>query len=300
MLHRTCEKLHGSVRLGGLSMPNVMCMPFYFKPRVLIRTLSHLWCKLNLPIVLFSMGLLTLIYIDSLIVLAMPWSFLPIIWKLSWVVVWPVLLLRLCIEKGSFRCFFESFSKGPRGLSYVFFITCKVPTLEPVDGLTFVFHRVLVFGGNKEVFNGVIPFGVGGCVCHTYYKSFWCFHISGGLGACSTQVVSPITNLTGGLGKPSLHPAWGLFGALTVNECFPEILHFFLEKFRLIANCFALWVSVLITLCLADRWWWLSHCTHWSMWVGFLYTVRDSLPSASGLEMVSKKGMAPSCFCLPL
>ena len=29
--------------------------------------------------------------------------------------------------------FFESFYKGPRGLIYVFLITCKVPTLEPVD-----------------------------------------------------------------------------------------------------------------------------------------------------------------------
>ena len=33
MLHRTCEKLHGDVRLGGLSTPNIMCMPFYFRPR---------------------------------------------------------------------------------------------------------------------------------------------------------------------------------------------------------------------------------------------------------------------------
>ena len=27
------KELHGGVRLGGLSMPNIMCMPFYFKPR---------------------------------------------------------------------------------------------------------------------------------------------------------------------------------------------------------------------------------------------------------------------------
>ena len=52
--------------------------------------------------------------------------------------------------------FFESFSKGPRGLSYVFLITRKVPTLEPVDGPTFVFHGVLVLWGNQEVFNGAI------------------------------------------------------------------------------------------------------------------------------------------------
>ena len=33
MLHTTYAKLHGGVRLGGLSMPNIMCMPFYFKPK---------------------------------------------------------------------------------------------------------------------------------------------------------------------------------------------------------------------------------------------------------------------------
>ena len=33
MLHRTCEKVHGGVRLGGLTIPNILCMPFYFKPR---------------------------------------------------------------------------------------------------------------------------------------------------------------------------------------------------------------------------------------------------------------------------
>ena len=49
-------------------------------------------------------------------------------------VVWPVLLLWLCIGDGSFRCSLKSFSKGPRDFSYVFLITCKVPHMEPVDG----------------------------------------------------------------------------------------------------------------------------------------------------------------------
>ena len=33
MLHRTCENVHGGVRLCGLGMPNILCMLFYFKPR---------------------------------------------------------------------------------------------------------------------------------------------------------------------------------------------------------------------------------------------------------------------------
>ena len=33
MLHGTCEKLLGGVRIGGLSMSNILGMPFYFEPR---------------------------------------------------------------------------------------------------------------------------------------------------------------------------------------------------------------------------------------------------------------------------
>ena len=64
----------------------------------------------------------------------------------------------MAMYRGGFLwVFFESFSKGPRGLSYVFLITSKVPTLEPVDGLTFVFHKVLVLGGNQEVLMVLLP-----------------------------------------------------------------------------------------------------------------------------------------------
>ena len=40
----------------------------------------------------------------------------------------------------------ESFSKGPRGIPYIFIIACKVPTLEPIDGPIFVSHGFLVLG----------------------------------------------------------------------------------------------------------------------------------------------------------
>ena len=61
-------------------------------------------------------------------------------------------------------------------------------------------------------------------------------------------------------------------------------------------NVLPLWVMVLITLYVADRWWWLSHCRYWSVWVGFPYTVIDNVLSGSGLTRVSKEGMAPSCL----
>ena len=42
---------------------------------------------------------------------------------------------------------------------------------------------------------------------------------------------------------------------------------------------FALCNSELITLYLLDMAWWLSHCKYWLVWVGFLYTLVDRLPS---------------------
>ena len=40
------------------------------RPLVLSSTLSHIWDRLNLPMLLFKEGLLTLMYIDSFIFLA--------------------------------------------------------------------------------------------------------------------------------------------------------------------------------------------------------------------------------------
>ena len=62
----------------------------------------------------------------------------------------------------------------------------------------------------------------------------------------------------------------------------------------LLHTVWALWERMWITLNLAERWWWLSHCRYLSVWVGFLHTMMDRFPSASGLTIVSKKGMAPS------
>ena len=67
-----------------------------------------------------------------------------------------------------------------------------------------------------------------------------------------------------------------------------------LSNSGLLHTVLALWERVLITLNLAERLWWLSHCRYWSVWVGFLYTVMDRPPSSSDFTMVSKKGMEPS------
>ena len=56
--------------------------------------------------------------------------------------------------------FFESFSKGPRGLPYVFLITRKVPTLEPVDG-PLLFSLESLSLGEPGGCNGAVTFEVG-------------------------------------------------------------------------------------------------------------------------------------------
>ena len=66
---------------------------FYLRPGVLIKTLSHIWGKLNLPTLLFRVGLLTLIKMDYLIYLDKWCPSLPIILKLLWLIGWLVWLL---------------------------------------------------------------------------------------------------------------------------------------------------------------------------------------------------------------
>ena len=71
---------------------------------MLNKTLSILWWRLYLPIFGLCVGLLTLIYIASFIVLAMPWSSLSIMLKFSGVVLSPVWVLCTWMGEGSFRC----------------------------------------------------------------------------------------------------------------------------------------------------------------------------------------------------
>ena len=107
---------------------------------------------------------------------------------------------------------FESLPKGPRSFPYVFIITSKVPTLEPIYGPTFVDHGVFVLGGHQQAFDGAITFEVGlytisptdlfNVFAETlgvmYYYMAFSFNFNGnGLGACSALAVGPIIDLTG-------------------------------------------------------------------------------------------------------
>ena len=70
------------MELLELTCPTVCTCLFNLRPGVLSKTLSHMWGKLNLPMFLFNVGLLTLMNIDSLIFLAKLIPSLTIIVKL--------------------------------------------------------------------------------------------------------------------------------------------------------------------------------------------------------------------------
>ena len=67
------------------------------------RTLCHMWGVI-FPIFLFRVGLFTLMYMASLMVLAMLFYSLPIILKFSIDVLWPLLFWCPQIKDGAFKC----------------------------------------------------------------------------------------------------------------------------------------------------------------------------------------------------
>ena len=77
---------------------------FIFSSGMLNNILSQMCGRLYFPIFLLSVGLFTLMYIDSLILLARLLSSLPIILKFSMDVSWPLMFWCWNIGEGAFKC----------------------------------------------------------------------------------------------------------------------------------------------------------------------------------------------------
>ena len=121
-----------------------------------------MWGKLNLPIFLFNVGLLTLIKIDSLMYLAKPWPSLPPYYLKVVITSWMASTVAMMMYMGwILLMLFESFSKGPGGFPYVFIITGKATTLGPIYGPTLADHGVFVLRGDQLVLDGATTFEVG-------------------------------------------------------------------------------------------------------------------------------------------
>ena len=207
------------------------------------------------------------------------------------------------------QVFFVSFTKVPGGFPYVFIITGKVPTLIPIDGITLGDHGDFVLGEDQEVFDGAATFEVSldtisttdlfdtftKTLCGGYdYVILTLNFFGGSRGTISTLVVNPINCLTGRPVESFSTLPKAHLGYLHWVRAFLVCSFSCLSNSGLLHTVLALWERVLITLNLAERLWWLSHCRYWSVWVGFLYTVMDRPPFSSGFTMVSKKGMEPS------
>ena len=121
--------------------------------------------------------------------------------------------------------------------------------MVPVDGTTLVDHRVLVFGGDQEAFDGPDDFEVGlnaistTDLFDTFTKTLYVGYdnvtlifnfIGGRLGNCS----APITGLSGRSVESFLHLVQSSFRIFAFGESLPEMVLFLLEQLRLAAHCF--------------------------------------------------------------
>ena len=147
---------------------------------------------------------------------------------------------------------FVSFTKGPGGFPYVFIITCEVPTLIPVYGITLGDHGVFVLRRDQEVLDGAPTFEVSldpipstdlfdtftKTLCVGYDYVTLTLNFSGGSrGTVGTLVTNPINGLTGGLVKPFLHFVQSPIGIFTFSESLPEMFFFLFEQLRIAAHC---------------------------------------------------------------
>ena len=245
---------------------------------------------------------------DSFVFLAKLCPSLPIIWKLLWLVGWPVWLLWWWM--------------GERAFKSSLYLSPKVLEVSPMYSLSqprsphwyqYMAPLWLTIGSLSLGRPGGFWWYChlwSGFECHIYHISFWYFHkdlvcrvwqcvpwcnsTGDSLGTCSTLVISPINDLTGRLVKSFLCLVQSPFGIFAFSKNLPEVVFFLLEQLRLAAHFWGPMGEGVDDTKFAERWWWLSHCRYWSVCVGFLYTVMDRLPSASGLTIVSKKGIDPS------
>ena len=167
--------MHGGVGLGGLSIPNglcSLCMSIYFKPWGIKKYPVPYIVQIELTYISIKCGIVNF-YVDGFLnssgnAMVLPPYYLKVVLCGSVASDATVVMYR----GGFLQVFSESFSKGPKGLSYIFLIICQFSTLEPVDGPTFVFHWVLILRGNLDVLMVLLHLK---SVCMTYLLQIFCF-----------------------------------------------------------------------------------------------------------------------------
>ena len=128
---------------------------FVFSSEMENRTLYQMHGSLYLPTFLFRVGLLTLIFIASFMALAILCPSLPIILKLSTVILWPECVL---VFKNCWRCFQMSFIflfKCSGKLPYILIITFSLAILKPVYDVTLFCYFIFVVCEHQLIFQGI-------------------------------------------------------------------------------------------------------------------------------------------------
>ena len=143
---------------------------------------------------------------------------------------------------------FVSFTKGPGGFFYVFIITGEVPTLIPIDGITWETMGSLSLGETRRFLMVLPSFEVSLDTIPTtdLFNAFTktlpvrydyvtlTLNLSGGSrGTVSTLVVNPINGLTGRPVEPFLHFVQSPHGVLALGESLPEVFFFLFEQLRI-------------------------------------------------------------------
>ena len=94
---------------------------------------------------------------------------------------------------GVLQVLFVSFNKSPGGFPYVFIITCEVPTLIPVYGITWETMGSLSLGETRRFLMVHPPLSESGS--HTFHRSLWYFHKDL---VCKVWLCDPYSNFSGG------------------------------------------------------------------------------------------------------
>ena len=119
---------------------------FIFRSGILNNILSQMCGRWYFPIFLLSVGLFTLIYIDSMIVLAKLLSSLPIILKFSIDVSWPLMFWCWNIWWWGLQVFLVSFLKCSPWVTNVLFSTVNAPTCVAIYYTVLAGNTIFVFG----------------------------------------------------------------------------------------------------------------------------------------------------------
>ena len=187
-----------------------------------------------------------------------------------------------------------TFPQCSGSLPYVFFIAIYFSTLETVDGIAFPVLGVLILWSDQQLLNGgtsleicLYPISAADLLEAFSQSLYIGYHYEAHAGLtfvgpdfCISRVVRSL--------------CWVIFLVVSVVPFSSQLLlmylfcssfiahlgylHFAraslrcsnpsLRRSHMVHTVLALWVRVPMTLYLAARLWFLSHCKYWSVWVG--------------------------------